>query len=76
MGKFDKVLKNRPVAPATSGRGRPRGKRSDPDYEQVTAYVKRATYAETKIALIREGEKREFSDLIEHLLTEWLASRG
>ncbi len=56
-------------------RGRPKGKRSHPDYEQVTAYIKKDTYQEIKIALLREGQKREFSELIQELLEDWLKLR-
>ncbi len=56
-------------------RGRPKGKRSHPDYEQVTAYIKKDTYQEIKISLLREGRKREFSELIQELLDDWLKSR-
>ena len=56
-------------------RGRPKGKRSHPDYEQVTAYIKTLTYQEVKIALLREGKKREFSELMQELLDDWLESR-
>ena len=62
-------------AAAKRGRGRPPGKRSDPDYEQVTSYVRRQTYADVKIALIREGRKREFSELVEELLAGWLRAQ-
>ncbi|HVK05183.1 MAG TPA: hypothetical protein VM490_17025 [Armatimonadaceae bacterium] len=56
------------------GPGRPRsGKRSDPDYTQVTAYVRAATYKRVKMALMAEDRGREFSDLVETLLTGWLA---
>lgn len=66
-----------PAAPAAKrGRGRPTGKRSDPDYEQVTSYIRRQTYADVKIELIREGQKREFSELVEELLSKWLRSRA
>lgn len=57
-------------------RGRPKGKRSHPDYEQVTAYIKTLTYQEVKIALLREGQKREFSELVQELLDNWLKSRS
>jgi|GEM_PF-976838 len=57
-------------------RGRPKGKRSHPDYEQVTAYIKTLTYQEVKIALLREGQKREFSELVQELLDNWLESRS
>lgn len=60
--------------------GRPKiGKRSDPDYEQVTAYIKSATYTDVKIELLEEGKKgpkREFSELLQELLEEWLQGRN
>jgi hypothetical protein len=57
--------------------GRPPGKRSNPEYEQVTSYVRKDTYKGVKVALIQAGEKKQFSDLVEELLTEWLAgSKG
>lgn len=65
-----------PAVPMKRGRGRPPGKRSDPDYEQVTSYVRRQTYSDVKIELIREGKKREFSELVEDLLSQWLKSRA
>jgi hypothetical protein len=64
------------VTLATPKRGRPaKGKRSNPDFEQVTAYIRKRTHADVKIALLREGQKREFSALVEDLLAGWLASR-
>jgi hypothetical protein len=59
-------------------RGRPKAKRSDPDYEQVTAYIKRNTHTTVKIELLKNsqnGEKREFSELVQDLLEQWLSSR-
>ena len=54
-------------------RGRPpTGKRSNPDFEQVTAYIRRDTNLQTKIALLQEGDTRDFSDLVEELLQVWL----
>ena len=50
------------------------GKRSDADYRQVSAYVRRDTYQKVKIALLEED--REFSDLVEELLEGWLESRS
>ncbi|GAX45801.1 hypothetical protein NIES4075_68220 [Tolypothrix sp. NIES-4075] len=64
-----------PEPEAEPKRGRPKGKRSHPDYEQVTAYIKTLTYQEVKIALLREGQKREFSELMQELLDDWLKSR-
>lgn len=57
-------------------RGRPKkGKRSHPDYEQVTAYIRKDTHRAAKIALLREGKEREFSELIQDLLEHWLELR-
>lgn len=56
-------------------RGRPKGKRSHPDYEQVTAYIRKETHRDIKIALLSEGDGREFSELIQELLEQWLVSR-
>lgn len=53
-------------------RGRPSGKRSDPDYEQITAYVRRETYRDVKIALLLEGKGADVSELLEILLSDWL----
>ncbi|RRR65459.1 MAG: hypothetical protein EI684_23060, partial [Candidatus Viridilinea halotolerans] len=48
----------------SSRRGRPAtGKRSNPDYEQVTAYIRRETNRQARIALLQEGNTRDFSDL-------------
>jgi hypothetical protein len=57
-------------------RGRPKGKRSDPDYEQVTAYIKKETYRQSKIALLQQGEVQDFSLLVEQLLSEWLSTQN
>ena len=49
------------------------GKRSDSDYRQVSAYVRRDTYKRVKLALLEED--REFSELVEELLQHWLDLR-
>jgi hypothetical protein len=53
-------------------RGRPggQGKRINPAYTQVTAYIPENLHLETKINLLRNG-KREFSQLVEELLDKW-----
>lgn len=60
------------AAPQSKKVGRPKGKRSNPDYEQVTAYIRRETHSAIKNALLQDGKKREFSELIEDLLTKHL----
>lgn len=61
--------------PAANKRGRPPGKRSDPAFEPVTAYIRVTTHKEVKIRLIREGGK-DFSELVEELLAGWLEPRS
>lgn len=55
--------------------GRPPGKRSNPDYEQVTAYIRRDTHLAIKLALLQEGQGREFSELVEELLIGYLRTQ-
>ena len=64
-----------PVPSIPRQRGRPKdGKRSHPDYEQVTAYIRKNTHHEVKLTLLQEGKGRQFSDLVEDLLARWLKS--
>jgi hypothetical protein len=51
--------------------GRPKAKRSDPDYTQVTAYIRKDTHLAVKKKLLDLGDM-EFSDTLENLLREWL----
>ena len=78
-GKFDDLLQAR----RAQGTGDERhdeptraasvGKRSDSDYRQVSAYIRKNTHREVKIALLQED--REFSELVEELLRGWLEQR-
>jgi hypothetical protein len=54
-------------------RGRPPGKRSHPDFEQITAYIRKDTHHAVKIRLLQNG-RQEFSELVEELLGQWLKS--
>jgi len=53
-------------------RGRPPGKRSNPDYVQLTCYVREENLDDAKEALMQEkretGRKRDVSDVIDSLL--------
>jgi hypothetical protein len=53
--------------------GRPPGKRSDPEYQPVTAWIRKKTYQSVRERLLREG-RGEFSVLVETLLRDWLKS--
>lgn len=45
------------------------GKRDNPDFQQISAYVRKDTYRAVKQAIVT---KQDMSDLIEELLSEWL----
>lgn len=50
--------------------GRPPGKRSNPEYQQVTVLLHGQTYVEVRKRLL--DERKEVSTLIDELLAEWL----
>jgi len=54
-----------------SGGRAKRGKRSDPAYEQVTAYIRKETYRQVKMRLLAQ-DGGDFSSLIQDLLEGWL----
>lgn len=53
--------------------GRPRGKRSNPDYHPITILVHGSTYLEVKRKLI--GRDEDVSDVINALLRQWISER-
>ena len=62
-----------PQRPAPAKRGRPTGgKRNNPDYEQVGAYIPKELNKRVKMRLLEMDKDREFSELIEYLLKKWL----
>lgn len=62
-----------PPAPTSRKLGRPKGgKRSDPNYEQITAYIRKDTHKAIKKRLIDDPE-RDFSDLVQELLEDYLS---
>lgn len=86
MSKFASVLKavnEREDLPAPEqaadvlkvSRGRPKGKRSDPSFEQVTAYIRKETYLQTKMSLLQDGGSTDFSELVEDLLCAYLRTQ-
>jgi hypothetical protein len=64
-----------PTGGPAKKRGRPSGKRSDADYVQVTAYVHKDTHRDVKISLLKSGDEKDFSELVDSLLAAWLKSR-
>lgn len=82
MSKFAGVLRAAKETQAeptptlvTVPRGRPKGKRSDPSFEQVTAYVRKETYRHIKLALLQADDERDFSQLVEELLVAYLRTQ-
>lgn len=62
--------------------GRPAtGKKSDPNYRQVTAYVRKDLYRDVTDALYdesrgRDTKRKEFSELVDELLESWWKERS
>jgi hypothetical protein len=82
-GKFGALagLKGTPAAAAihaihTNTTGRPRGKRSNPDYNQYTVLLKRKTHREATNIIRDRDDGTDFADLCQSLLEEWLAKQG
>jgi hypothetical protein len=60
-----------PAPPPSSKAGRAKGKRSDPDYTQVGAYIPKALDRAVKKKLIDTDQ--DFSELVAELLAAWVA---
>ncbi len=54
------------------GRGRPPGKRSDPDYQPTTVLLRKHTKKTATRLLEDTNAAHDLSDLIEQLLMEWI----
>jgi hypothetical protein len=52
---------------------RPIGKRQNPAYQQISAYVRRDLYERVRRELI--GKTDDFSDLLESWMQQWLSKR-
>ncbi len=57
------------VSGQKNGKSRAPGKRSDPDYTQITAYIRKETHENVMRKIYK---RQEFSELLEELLTEWM----
>lgn len=64
------------------GPGRPKGRRSNPDYTQISAYIPLDLLLAVQDALaderriMRQRTARPVSDLVEELLADWLQNRN
>ena len=54
------------------GRGRPRAKSSDPEYQPTTVILRKTTKRRAAHLLEDREMGKDLSELIEELLTEWL----
>ena len=54
------------------GRGRPPGKRSDPDFQPTTVLLRQQTKKMANRLLEDGSTGQDLSELIEQLLTEWI----
>ena len=50
------------------------GKSSDPDYVQISAYIRKETHKATRKLLL--DEDKDMSELVEELLHQWVSSRS
>lgn len=68
-----KLLKARSAESTSTHKrmGRPPGKRTNPDFRQVTAWVRKDTYDDVTVALVKQ-DRKEFSNLVQELLDSWL----
>ena len=57
--------------PRTSKMGRPPGKKSNPEYTQVTVYLRKEVHRAARKLLL--DEQRQFSDLVGDLVGQWIA---
>src|SRR3954454_24916793 len=56
--------------------GHHRGKRSDPEWANITILMRRSIKRDVRRRLEDEGEGVDLSDLIDQLLLEWLGRQG
>lgn len=66
----------RPQPTPISMRGRPAGKRSNPDFEPTTIFLRKTTKKTANRTLEDSGVKQDLSELIESLLQQWISARS
>lgn len=59
-----------------SMRGRPAGKRSNPDFEPTTIFLRKTTKKTANRTLEDSGTKQDLSELIESLLQKWISGHS
>src|SRR4051794_31262567 len=72
----EKRLGTRTKQPARqAGPGRPPGKSSDPEWEQTTVQLKRATKKAARALLIAHDDGQDLSEVLQELLDQWVKKR-
>lgn len=66
-------LPPRPRARTARSVGRPPGKRSNPDWEQITIFVRKDTKRAAMRRLMDSDQERDLSEIVEQLLARWSA---
>jgi hypothetical protein len=65
------------IPPETQkGRGRPPGKRSDPDWAPRTILMRAKTHRRVSIMLLERDGGPDLSELVDELLTEWISRQA
>ena len=61
-----------PAPEPSKGRGRPPGKRSNPDWKLYSHFLKKRTHREAAARIQAEDDGRDLSDVLQELLEKWL----
>ena len=64
-----------PSTPAPRPMGRPPGKRSDPGWRPKTILMRTQTHRRVSAVLIERDNKPDLSELVDELLSKWLAEQ-
>ena len=51
------------------------GKRSNPEFTQAPAFIRKTTHQQVKINLITDPDFNDYSELVEALLVQWLEKK-
>ncbi len=62
----------RPEDMQSAKRGRPAGRRSDPEYQRLTALIRNTTRRKVDLRMVNEpGSAEDLSELVDRLLDAW-----
>jgi hypothetical protein len=72
----DAITATVPQPTLVSHKGRPAGKRSNPEFEPTTIFLRKATKKTANRTLEDSGIKQDLSELIEELLQVWISKHS